>query len=102
MFVPTNQTGMSHKLIQVGNSKALIIPARMVRRREYDVNTEFDIIETSDGFRVVHKRPPLDALTFPKVSRITVSEKIKSLSGLVSFSEEEIASDERLKYILER
>ncbi len=102
MFVQVNQTEMSHKFIQVGNSKALIIPAKMVRRRGYDCNTEFDIIETSDGFKVVHKLPSLSSLTFPKVSKISVSEKVRNLSGIVSFSEEEVLSDERLKYLLER
>ena len=102
MFAQISESGMSHKLIQVGNSKALIIPAKIVRRKGYDCNTEFDIIETADGFRIVRVEPSLDALVFPKVSKIIVSKKIEAISGLVSFSQEELDSDMRLKYILER
>ena len=47
---------MSHNLIQIGNSKALIIPARIIKKRNYDNKTEFDIIETYDGFRIVQKK----------------------------------------------
>lgn len=102
MFVQVNETGMAHKFIQVGNSKALIIPARMVRKKGYDAHTEFDIIETADGFKVVQIMPSLEALVFPKTEKPAVSAKVKGLSGVVSFTPEEVRADERLKYILER
>ena len=93
---------MSHTLVQIGNSKAIIIPARMIKRRNYDSNTEFDIIETNDGFRIVHKHPSLESLKFPKAENPMISSKIKGLKGVAKFSADEIEQDERLKYILER
>ncbi len=93
---------MTHTLVQIGNSKALIIPAKIIRAKKYDCKTEFDIIETNDGFRIVQKHQSLDSLEFPKVSRPAVSRKIKNLTGAVSFTPEQIEQDERLEYILSR
>lgn len=93
---------MPHTLIQIGNSKALIIPAKIIKKRKYDSKTEFDIIETNDGFRIVQKNAGLEALTFPKASEPIITDKIKSLKGIARFTEEEIEQDERLKYILSR
>lgn len=93
---------MSHTLVQIGNSKAIIIPARMIKRRNYDSKTEFEIIETNDGFRIVHKQPSHESLKFPKATKPAISAKIKGLNGVAKFSADEIEQDERLKYILEQ
>lgn len=93
---------MSHTLVQIGNSKALIIPARIIKRRNYDNKTEFDIIETNDGFRIVQKKSGIESLEFPKVAKPSISEKIKSLKNVARFTDDEIEQDERLKYILSR
>ncbi len=93
---------MPHTLVQIGNSKALIIPAKIIRARKYDNNTEFDIFETNDGFRIVHKQRSLDTLEFPKVSRPVVSNRVKNLLGAVKFTPEELEKDEKLAYILSR
>lgn len=93
---------MSHTLIQIGNSKALIIPSKIIRKKKYDTSTQFDIVETSDGFRIIQKQPGLESLDFPKAGKQQISDKIKSLQGTVSFSDKEIEQDERLKYILSR
>lgn len=93
---------MSHTLIQIGNSKALIIPAKIIRKKNYGSKTEFDIVETNDGFRIVHRRPAVDSLDFPKVPRPTVSAKVKGLRGVVHFTHEEVEQDDRLKHILSR
>lgn len=93
---------MSHTLIQVGNSNAIIIPARIIKKRKYTLKTEFDIIETSDGIKLVHKPQTLDSIEFPKVPRPVISDEIKALNSVVRFSEEEIENDERLQYILSR
>ena len=93
---------MSHTLIQIGNSKALIIPARIIKRRNYDSKTEFDIIETNDGFRIVQKKSGIESLEFPKVVKPVISEKIKNLRSVVKFTDDELEQDERLKYILTR
>ena len=102
MFVQQLDLDMAHRFIQVGNSKALIIPAKIVKKRGYDLNTEFDIIETTDGFKIVQKAANLDSLVFPQVARPKISDKIKELTGVVHFEQEELEADERLKYILER
>ncbi|GEM_PF-3232644 len=93
---------MAHTLIQIGNSKALIIPARIIRAKRYDSKTEFDIIETSDGFRIVQKHRSLNSLEFPKVSRPAISKRVMNLMGSMKFSPEELEQDERLAYILSR
>ncbi len=93
---------MAHTFVQIGNSKALIIPAKIIRAKKYDNKTEFDIIETNDGFRIVQKRHSLDSLTFPKTARPIISQKIKGITGVVNFTAEQLEQDERLKYILSR
>ncbi len=90
---------MTRNLIQIGNSKAIIIPAKLIRKRGYDANTEFTVIETEDGLKLVHKK----TLTFPKLpARPELSDEVRSLCGIVSFSHEELEEDDRLKYILSR
>ncbi len=93
---------MSHTLVQIGNSKAIIIPARIIKRRNYNSKTEFDIIETNDGLSIIHKKPALESLEFPKAAKPVISDKVKRLQNIVKFSDEELNQDERLKYILER
>jgi antitoxin component of MazEF toxin-antitoxin module len=93
---------MAHSLIQVGNSKAIIIPARIIKKRKYDNDTQFDIVETAEGLRIVQVQKTLDTLSFPKVSKPVLSAKVKNLHNAVVISAEEIESDERLKYILSR
>lgn len=90
---------MTRNLIQIGNSKAIIIPAKLIRKRGYDANTEFTIIETEDGLKLVHKK----ALALPKLSaRPALSDEVRSLCGVVSFSQKELEEDDRLKYLLSR
>lgn len=93
---------MSHTLVQIGNSKAIIIPARIIKRRNYNSKTEFDIIETSEGLSIIHKKTALESLEFPKAAKPVISDKVKGLQSVVKFSDEELNQDERLKYILER
>ena len=93
---------MPHTLIQIGNSKALIIPARIIRKKKYDSKTEFDIVETNDGFRIVHKKPALESLDFPRVPRPSISAKVRGLHGVVQFTSDKMEQDDRLKYILSR
>lgn len=93
---------MPHTLVQIGNSKALIIPAKIIKAKKYDCKTEFDIIETNDGFRIVRRYPSLESLEFPKLSRPSISRKVKNITGVVKFTPEQLAGDERLEYILSR
>ena len=93
---------MAHKLIPVGNSNAIIIPARIIKKHRFTSATEFDIVEVSDGIKLVPKVRALDELCFPKVKRPELSETVKALKGAVKFSQEELEQDDRLKYILSR
>ena len=93
---------MAHTLVQIGNSKALIIPAKIIRAKKYDNKTEFDIIETNDGFRIVQRHRSIESLEFPKVESPAISPKVRKLMGTVKFTPEEVEQDERLAYILSR
>lgn len=95
---------MSHTLIQIGNSSAIIIPARIIKKRKYTAQTEFEIIETTDGIKLVHKHTPLENLVFPKyeASDEQVSEIVAGMRGVVNFSKEEIEADDRLKHIISK
>lgn len=93
---------MAHTLVQIGNSKALIIPAKLIKAKKYDSKTEFDIIEMPDGFRIVRKNRSIDALEFPKAAKPAIPAKVESLRNVVRFSEEELEQDDRLSYILSR
>lgn len=93
---------MAHTLIQIGNSKALIIPAKIIRAKKYDNKTEFDIIKTNDGFRIVQKHRSIESLEFTKVAGAAISPKVRKLMGAVKFTPEEVEQDKRLAHILSR
>lgn len=93
---------MAHKLIPVGNSNAIIIPARIIKKHHFTSATEFDIVEVSDGIKLVPKPKGLDALQFPRVKRSELSKIHLNLGPRITISHEEIEADERLKYILSR
>ena len=97
-----NRIAMSQNLIKVGNSNAIIIPARIIKKRGYTSLTEFDIIEVNDGIKLVHKTRKLEDLQFPRIARPVLSDKIKGLTRAVKFTPQQIENDERLKYILSR
>lgn len=93
---------MAHKLIPVGNSNAIIIPARIIKKNRFTSATEFDIVEVSDGIKLVPKKKGLEDLVFPKVKRSELSKIKLDFVGSVKLTQEEIDADERLKYILSR
>ena len=93
---------MSHKLIPVGNSNAIIIPARIIKKRGYTSATEFDIVEVSDGIKIVAKSKALDDLVFPKIKRSELERIELNLGPRIKITQEEIDADDRLKYILSR
>ena len=93
---------MEHKLIPVGGSNAIIIPARIIKKHGFTSATEFDIIEVSDGIKIVPKRKTLDDLVFPKVKRSELEKIELNFGPRIQISQEEIDADERLKYILSR
>ena len=93
---------MAHKLIPVGNSNAIIIPARIIKKHHFTSATEFDIVEVSDGIKLVPRPKGLDELQFPKVRRSDLSKIDLNLGPRITVSQEEMEADERLKYILSR
>jgi antitoxin component of MazEF toxin-antitoxin module len=93
---------MTHKLIPVGNSNAIIIPARIIKKHRFTSATEFDIIELNDGIKLVPKRKGLEDLVFPKIKKSELSKVKLDLGPRIAISQEEIQSDDRLKYILSR
>lgn len=94
---------MTSSLIRVGNSKAVIIPAKLLRKLDINDDTDLSLNEES-GVITISKVPvPVDKLHFPKVSLKGESEELRKLRrNRISFTKEEIESDERLAYILSR
>lgn len=93
---------MTHKLIPVGNSNAIIIPARIIKKHGFTSATEFDIVEVGDAIKLVPKRKTLDNLVFPRVKRSDLEKIELNLGPRIQITHEEIESDDRLKYILSR
>ena len=90
------------KMVKVGTSHALIIPASTLKKMRINEDTLFDIDDDGDVLilrprNVAGERPSLPKLTAP----VEMDEGLKSLLGSASFSEEELRSDERLKAIVE-
>ena len=95
---------MGQRLIQIGTSKGVIIPARLIKKRNYTENTEFEIIERGDGILLRAKAPSLDSLDWPKVDLKTIPDKPDFLKDFkpVPWTEEEISRDPRLAYLLNK
>lgn len=90
-------------LIKVGISHAVIIPAKWMRSRGVAPNTRFTIEETADGGLTLTPLINTNELTLPKASeKITIPKRLTSLFGTVTFTEEEIDSDPRIKHMLSR
>lgn len=66
---------MAHNFIQVGNSKAIIIPSKIIKECGYDMSTEFDIIETLEGLELKHKPSSCSLLEFPKLNKPIISSR---------------------------
>ena len=90
------------KMVKVGTSHALIIPAKTMKKMRITEDTVFDIDDEGDVLilrprNAFGKRPVLPKLSAPA----ELDEGLKFLLGSVSFSEEELLSDERLRAISE-
>ena len=81
------------KMVKVGTSHALIIPASTLKKMRINEDTLLILRPRN----VAGERPSLPKLTAP----VEMDEGLKSLLGSASFSEEELRSDERLKAIVE-
>lgn len=90
------------KMIKVGTSLALIIPAKTMRKMGLTIDSVFDIDDDGDVLVIRPRKSPVAGLALPKLSGpIEIDEGLRSLTGSVSFSEEELNHDERLKAIVE-
>lgn len=93
---------MPVSLVKVGNSRAIIIPAKVLKNLDIDGNTSLEMSVGDDSTIRIRKSSSPVALVFPKVSvpEITASEKDAFFAELNTFTPEEIETDERLAYIL--
>lgn len=94
---------MTLSVIRVGNSKAVIIPAKVLHKLNIQEGTELTC-DVEDGAIKLSKAPvALEQLYFPKVQLKEHNEDIEKIqANRISFSKEEIEQDERLAYILSR
>ena len=89
-------------LIKVGTSHALIIPARLMKKKGYTAETVFDIDEDGDALVIRPRKAQSTKITLPKLTGpIEIDDNLKSVIGSVSYTKEEIESDPILKAILE-
>lgn len=94
---------MTCSLIRVGNSKAVVIPAKILRKLNISEDTDLSLNEES-GVITISKAPvPVEKLRFPKVVLSARNEMVESMfADLVTIPQEDIDRDERLAYILNR
>lgn len=94
---------MTTSLIRVGNSKAVIIPAKLLRKLNIDEDTELTLNEESGAIKIAKSQVSVEKLNFPKVVLSQRNEKVEAIfSHLVTIPQEDIDKDERLAYILQR
>jgi len=89
---------MRQTFIRVGNSRALTVPARIIKQSGFDDNTTFEFEHRGSSF--IFKATPL----FPKIKLSEhLSERMQNLiDSQVRYTKEEIENDPRLKAIIER
>lgn len=89
-------------LVKVGNSRAIIIPAKVLRKLNVKEDSKFEFSFGDDSTILIRKKDDHPGLEFPAVELTAVSnEEIRSFrEGLVPVTPEEIDNDERLAYIL--
>ena len=94
---------MESSLIKVGNSRAVIIPAKTLRKLNITDDTRLNLEEES-GTIVISKQPvALENLQFPKIDIEIYRQKAAALmEDLITIPKEDIENDERLAYILSR
>lgn len=88
---------MPQTLIHVGTSRALTVPAKVLREYGVSDDTLFEFIPTAKGFSFeIIRRDDC-----PKVSKKEMSARMTQLlNGPSLYTQEEIDSDERLRYIV--
>ena len=88
-------------LIKVGSSHALIIPASTMKKMGYTADTVFDIDDDGDTLIIRARKKEPERLALPKIGRpVEIDDTVKSLMGVVSYSQEEIENDPILKSAL--
>ena len=89
-------------LIKVGTSHAFIIPAKTLKRRGYDQQTTFEMLDTEEGilFRPIRSDAPTP---LPRLKAAApVSEALAELVGSVTITPEDLENDDRLAYLLSK
>lgn len=95
---------VSASLIRVGNSRAVIIPAKILKSLDITENTILELSTTDDGIRISRTEQKRKDLVLPKViiSEPDEAEINAFMSSLSIISADEISNDQRLDYILNR
>ena len=98
----TNNENMipGRKLIKVGTSHALIIPAKTMKKKGYTPDTLFDIDDEGEDL-IIRAIPQRPKLVLPKIKGpIKIDPDYEAIMGTVSYTKEEIEADPILKAIL--
>lgn len=92
---------MASNLVKIGNSRAIIIPAKYLKQKGYDDKTEFEIKVTDRGFELMALQsiPQLPKVSLPQ----ELSPLVQKYSGCLGEIDQSILeTDERLKAIWNR
>lgn len=88
-------------LTRIGSSWGLIIPAKIIKKRKYNKETNFDI--TEDGEKIIitpqKKQGKIKLPTLKKP--IQTLPELNELYGTANYTEKELNNDPRLKAIIE-
>lgn len=96
---------MTVSLTTVGNSKAVIIPAKILKRLKITENSVLElVVDEKSGMVSLRKSGVKRDVVFPKVQipEISEGEMQEFMNTLFRVPEEDMASDERLQYILSK
>lgn len=94
----------SVSLIRVGNSNAIIIPAKILKQLNVKETTRFEMtLDESSTIHIRKKSSPGDPV-FPKVAvkKMTDESLMAFMDGLATLDPVVIENDERAAYILGR
>lgn len=96
-----NMTAMANKLIKVGNSRAVIIPARILKELRIEDDASFTISCNDNGDITLRRERKRQPLVFPRIKLPDqLPDDILALNRAdVHWTDDEIKNDPRLMYI---
>jgi len=95
---------MSVSLVKVGNSKAIIIPSKILKQMSLKDNTKFELTLESDSLIQIRKVSSVLDPVFPRVElpKVTTNDMKLFFDDLIFIDSYDRDDDERLAYLLER